>query len=127
MIKCLYLAFSPFPNMTSLRWKTNTFISIIHHLSFAIIIDKPKILSCGKSQQCRMIEWCFMLLTTVFRSYTAAHIFHAFPRFHQYLAGAMKCSAQEHSHKKPLRSRVARTQGSWITIQTFYHRATKNL
>ena len=48
-----------------------------------------------------MIEWCFTPLLTAFQSYydDSSH-YSCLPRFHQYLAGALKCLAQGHSHEK---------------------------
>ena len=57
----------------------------------------------------RLIEWCFTLLSTVFQSYhgNSSH-YSCLPGFHQNLAGALKCLAQWHSHKK--------TQGIWCRL-----------
>ena len=51
------------------------------------------------------IEWCYLRrFPPYFRHITAtAHIIHVFTCFYQYLAGALNCLAQGHSHEKTRR------------------------
>ena len=48
-----------------------------------------------------LTDWCLTLLSTLFQSYRGnSSQIHVFPGFHQHRAGALKCLAQRHPHKK---------------------------
>ena len=64
----------------------------------------------SKDLHCRQVKTraCLGKDQQYFSHITAtAHIIHVFSGFHQYLAGALKCLAQGHSHEKPRGSNAA--------------------